>query len=252
VEIIGNGFLAGSLRRIAGKHPDTVVLAAGVSWADGVSDAEFAREAALLHEVSQRCRRAGERLVFLSTASTGMYGGMDGPGREDRPATPCSRYGAHKLALEQRVRASGADHLVLRLGHLVGPGQPPHQLVPTLVRRIREGTVRIDRRATRDLVDVDDAVTIVDLLLAQGLLGETVNVASGTAVPVGHIVDHLERRLGLSTRREYRDAGMHNAISVDKLRSLVPQVAQLGFGPDYYRRVLDTYVGSGVAAARAR
>jgi NDP-hexose 4-ketoreductase len=243
MDIVGSGFLASSLRCIAHKHPGVVALAAGVSWADGTSGADFGREAALLGRVAQRCRQSGRTLLFFSTASAGMYGRADGPGREDHPVTPCSPYGAHKLALETELRASGTDHLILRLSHLAGPSQPAHQLVPTLVRLIREGTVRIDRGATRDLVDVADAVAAIDLLLSRGLSGETVNVASGIAVPVEHIVDELARRLELVPSRQYRDAGSHHVISIDKLRSLVPQVGQFGFGPDYYRRVLDTYVG---------
>lgn len=244
MDIVGNGFLARSLRPIAHRHPDTVVLAAGVSWASGTSDADFEREAVLLGEVAERCRATGRRLLFFSTAATGMYGAVDGPGHEHSAIIPCTPYGAHKYALEQQVRASGADHLILRLGHLVGPGQPPHQLVPALVRQVREGSVRIQRGAARDLIDVDDVVTVIDRLLAHDLRGETVNVASGEAVPVEDIVDHLARRLGLEIRREYRDTGAHHVIATGKLRALVPETAGMGFGPGYYRQVLDTFLAS--------
>jgi nucleoside-diphosphate-sugar epimerase len=251
MDIIGTGFLAQSLRRIEARHPRTVVLAAGVSWAAGTSDADFARETLLLDEVAQRCLVGGRRLLFFSTAATGMYGAVRGPGREDEPVTPCTPYGAHKLALEERLRATGADHLVLRLGHLVGPGQPAHQLVPALVRQMRTGSVALHRNAARDLIDVRDVVTITDRLLDLDLRRETVNVASGVAVPVEQIIDHLEHRMGLVTRREYRDTGVHHVISTEKLRGLVPEVARMGFGPDYYRRVLDTFVASCAAAAGA-
>jgi nucleoside-diphosphate-sugar epimerase len=244
MEIVGNGFLARNLEPIAGKHPDTVVLAAGVSWASGTSEAEFAREAALLREVAQDCRSAGRRLLFFSTASGGMYGTMGGPGREDRPVTPCNPYGAHKLALESELHASGTHHLILRLGHLVGPDQPPHQLLPTLLRQMREGAVVIHRGAARDLIDVGDVITIIDSLLGQGLRDVTVNVASGTAVPVESIVDYLEYRLGLAARREYRDVGGNHVISTDKLERLVPEVARMGFGPGYYRRILDSFIAA--------
>ncbi|UQX05449.1 NAD-dependent epimerase/dehydratase family protein [Streptomyces sp. RerS4] len=251
MEIVGRGFLAVNLRPIADRHPETVALAAGVSWAAGTSDADFAREADLLEEVAARCVATGRRLLFFSTAATGMYGAVDGPGREDSPITPATPYGAHKLALEQRLRASGADHLILRLGHLVGPGQPPHQLIPALVRQMRAGSVRIQREAARDLIDVADVIAVIDRLLSQDLHGETVNVASGAAVPVEHIVDHLERRLGLEVHRDYEDAGAHHVISIEKLNALVPETAAMGFGPDYHRRVLDAFIAS-TAATSAR
>ncbi|MGW3011832.1 NAD-dependent epimerase/dehydratase family protein [Streptomyces sp. NPDC001219] len=244
MEILGNGFLARNLSPLAHRHPGTVAMAAGVSWASGTSDADFAREAALLTQAADRCRATGRRLLFFSTAATGMYGAVDGPGREDSPITPCTPYGAHKLALERQLQDSGADHLILRLGHLVGTGQPPHQLIPALIQQMRKGSVRIQRAAARDLIDVRDVVTVIDRLLAQGLCGETVNVASGTAVPVERIVDHLETRLGLSVRRRYDEAGAHHVISTEKLRALVPETAAMGFGPGYYRRVLDAFIAT--------
>ncbi|MFJ4183722.1 NAD-dependent epimerase/dehydratase family protein [Kitasatospora sp. NPDC089509] len=248
MEIIGNGFIARSLQPIAEKYPDTVVLAAGVSWASGTAAADFDREARLLHRTAADCRRTGRRLLFFSTAATGMYGLVDGPGREDLPVVPCTPYGVHKLALEEQLRDSGADHLVLRLGHLVGPGQPAHQLLPTLVRQIRDGDVRIHRGAARDLIDVADVITVIDRLLAQDLSGEIVNVASGEAVPVELIVDRLELGLGCTARRHYQDAGTHHVIAIDKLRALVPETDRLGFGPRYFERIVDDFAATVVAA----
>ncbi|MFJ3196997.1 NAD-dependent epimerase/dehydratase family protein [Streptomyces griseoviridis] len=242
--LVGRGFLARSLEPVAERHPDTVILAAGVSLASATEPGGFAREADLLDRTIDTCRASGRRLLFFSTASTGMYGTGDAPGREDARVVASTPYARHKLALEQRLRASGADHLVLRLSHVVGPGQPPHQLLPTLVRQMREGVVQVHLRATRDLIAVCDVVTVVDRLLALGLCDTVVNVASGTAVPVPAVVDHLERRLGLVFRREPRDTGSGCVVSVERLRALVPEVADQVLGPHYYRGVLDAYAAS--------
>ncbi|GGT35526.1 NAD-dependent epimerase/dehydratase family protein [Streptomyces chromofuscus] len=247
MDIVGTGFLARSLRPLAGRHPGTLALAAGESRTSGASEADYQREAALLRDVTKQCTASGLRLLFFSTAATGMYGLAEGPGREDAPVTPCSPYGAHKLALEEQLRDSGVDHLILRLGHLVGPHGRHHQLIPTLLRQVREGVVTMHRGAARDLIAVSDATTIIDLLLAADRKSETVNVASGFAVPVEDIVDHLARALRLEPRKEYVDTGVRYAISTEKLRALVPQVADLGFGPDYYRRVLNDLIAAGHA-----
>ncbi|WP_324786551.1 NAD-dependent epimerase/dehydratase family protein [Streptomyces sp. H51] len=244
MEIVGTGFLARSLRPLAGRHPGTVALAAGESRTSGATDADYAREAALLRDVAKRCAAGGQLLLFFSTAATGMYGLAEGPGREDAPVRPATPYGAHKLALEEQLRDSGADHLILRLAHLVGPHGRHHQLIPTLVRQVRSGSVFLHRRAVRDLIGVADMLTITDRLLAAGLRADTVNVASGFAVPVDDIVDHLARALRLTPRKTYVDAGAEYAISTEKLRALVPQVADLGFGPHYYRRVLNDFLAA--------
>lgn len=247
MDIVGTGFLARSLRPLAGRHPGTVALAAGESRTSGTSGADFAREAALLRDVTKQCAASGLRLLFFSTAATGMYGLAEGPGREDTPVSPSTPYGAHKLALEEQLRDSGVDHLILRLAHLVGPHGRDHQLIPTLLRQVREGAVTMHRSAVRDLIGVSDTLTIIDRLLAAHRGAQTVNVASGYAVPVEDIVDHLARALRLEPRKEYVDTGVRYAISTEKLRALVPQVAEMGFGPNYYRRVLNDLIAAGHA-----
>jgi NDP-hexose 4-ketoreductase len=243
MEIVGTGFLASQLRPLSGIDRDVVILAAGVSSAASDSAAAFARERALLAQVTERCRETGRRLVFFSTASTGMYGAVPGPGHEDAPVSPKTPYGAHKLALERQLRESGAEFLVLRLGHVTGPGQPAHQLLPSLLAQLRAGRVRIQRGASRDLIGADDVVTIIGLLLDANVRNQTVNVASGYDVPVERIVDHLANRLGLAPARDYLPDGIRHRVSVAKLRALVPAVDRLGFGDGYYRRVLDTFAG---------
>lgn len=238
MEIVGDGFLARHLRSRSGSHPGAVVLAAGVSSAVSTSVAGFARERELLCEVIQRCRRTGRQLVFLSTASAGLYGAVAGAGREDVPVAPLTPYGAHKLALEELLRASGAGFLVLRLGHVTGPGQPSHQLVPSLARQISQGRVVVRSGATRDLIGVRDVVRIIGMLLDAGVRDQTVNVASGHDVPVERVVDWLAHRLDREPERDYLPGGHANRVSVSKLRALVPGVDQLGFGAGYYPRVL--------------
>ncbi len=239
MEIVGTGFLARHLQPLSGTRPDVVVLAAGVSSAISNSAADFVREQALLRRVARRCRETVRQLVFFSTSSTGMYGATDGAGREDVPVIPQNPYGAHKLALEEQVREAGTDFLVLRLGHTTGPGQPAHQLLPSLTRQVRAGRVTVQCGASRDLIGVRDVVTIIGMLLDADVRNQTVNVASGWDVPVERIVDYLARRLGQDPEREYVPGGRRNQVSVAKLRALVPAVDQLGFGDDYYLQVLD-------------
>lgn len=244
MEIVGRGFLARHLQPLAHRHPDAVALAAGVSSTYATASAEFAREQALVRAAAERCRATGRRLLFFSTASAALYGPGSGPGREDRPPVPANPYGAHKLALEELVRASGADYLVLRLGHLVGPGQPPHHLLPTLMRCVQNGRVRVLKGAERDLIAVADTVRIIDALLARGAGRDTVNVASGAAVPVEAIVGHLELLLGATAEREYEPGGSGHRVCIDKLRTLLPETRDFGFGAHYCRRVVEAFVRS--------
>lgn len=251
MDIVGNGFLARNLEPISAAHPRVVVAAAGVSAATGTAEAEFAREAEFVYGLVRRCARQDRKLLFFSTASTGMYSVPGEAGREDGPVFPATPYGRHKLALEGVLAAASIDYLVLRLGHVVGPEQPAHQLLPAMVAQVRSGLVRLHRGAQRDLIDVADVVTIADRLLAIGANRTVVNVASGVPVPIDDIIDHIEARLGLRAVREYVKDAHNQPVSTAKLRRLVPDTAAMGFSEGYYRRVLDRYVAAGSAVSSA-
>ena len=244
MDVIGRGFLATNLARISGKHQDVVVFAAGPSSTVASSAEEFGRETDAVHKAILRCREEGKMFVYFSTASAAMYGAPDSPGTEDGPVFPGNAYGRHKLTMEALIRASGVAFLVLRLAHLVGPDQRPHQMMPTLVAQVRSGEIEVWRGAHRDLIDVLDVVRLLDALLTGRVCDEVVNIASGVAVPVEDVVAHLEKRLRVPLRKTYREAYARHDISLAKLTRLAPVVRELGFGPDYYRRVVDRYLSA--------
>ena len=243
MEIVGRGFLAGHLAGIAEHHPDVVALAAGVSAAGDIPPEQYTRESKRLYEVLRHCEKTGRRLVFFSTASAGMYSVPDAsPGREDGPVYPATPYGRHKLSLEAVVKSSDVEYLILRLSHVVGFNQPAHQLLPALVRQLVSGSIQVHRGAQRDLIDVEDVIKIVHTLLVDGRTRDVVNVASGHAPRIEDVVTHMEHLLGTRAEKTYVEASGAQPVSIDKLCRLVPPVYGLGFGPDYYRTVLDKYV----------
>jgi NDP-hexose 4-ketoreductase len=226
---------------IGDRHPRVVAFAAGPSRTSAVA-AQCDREAALLTEVVATCRRTGDVLLYFSTAAAALYPETDTPSREDDPVVPRRPYGRHKHAMEIMIAGSGCRYLILRLSHLVGPDQPRHQLVPALTEQIRAGTVTVHTCARRDLIDIADAVTILDALLRAGITGQVVNVASGHSVPVADVVAGLEARLDCVAVRRWVDGGDTHQISIDKVSRLIPLVGEIGFGPGYYHRILDRYV----------
>jgi nucleoside-diphosphate-sugar epimerase len=242
VDIVGDGFIARNLATIADRHPHATVLAAGVSSTGVREAAAFARETELVRDATTRCRRAGRMLVFLSSASHSMYGNTDVAADETTVVRPESPYGRQKLALERMVAESGVRWLALRLSHVTGRWQRPHQILPSLVSQVRSGTVTVYRGAHRDLVDVVDVVRAIDGLLEHGVQDEIVNVASGTAVPVERIVRGVEQRLGVSARHEIVDRPpVLTTVSIAKLGTLLPALRSVG-DSRYPDRILDRYV----------
>jgi nucleoside-diphosphate-sugar epimerase len=245
VEIIGSGFLAKSLAPLAGTHHGVTVFVSGVSSAAEKSEVEFAREARLLHEAMRMCRETGRLLVYFSTTSVGMYAldHVDGrAGREDGPVYPGTQYARHKLSMEMVITASGAEYLILRLATPVGPQQRAHQFLPAMINQVCAGKVSLFLGARRDLIDIDHVVLILDELLRTGVRREVVNVGSGIAVPIEEIVSHLESRLGRQARWITAEVPAERAVSIGKLRRLVPAIDSLGFDAGYYRTVIDRYL----------
>ncbi|MEU6084272.1 NAD-dependent epimerase/dehydratase family protein [Streptomyces sp. NPDC047108] len=244
MRIIGDGFLGRNLSAAFGERfPDVTALASGVSSTATAALSEYDREAEGLYDALDTCRREGRQLLFFSTASFSMYGFPDGEAAETDPVRPPNAYGRHKLALETVVRSSGTDHLILRLSHVVGRHQRPHQLLPTLVRRIGEGEVTVLQGAHRDLLDVRDLLHAVGRLLEDGVTGEVLNVASGVPQPVEAVVTAIEQRLGVTARHVRRPGSPAiTRASVDRLRRLVPDFRAATADADYLGALLDAYL----------
>jgi nucleoside-diphosphate-sugar epimerase len=251
MEVIGDGFLARHARRffLPHQHPDVTLIAAGVSSVVIREMSEFDREAEMVYGIIRRCAALGRTLIFLSTASAGMYGAEDSPGTEDGPIFPLTAYGRHKLGLETVCAASDARWLILRLGHIVGSGQQPHQLLPSLTRQLLGGHVRVFRNASRDLLDVQHMLAILDSLLTDRVTNEVINLASGMPEPIERIVDVLEEHLGVAATRTYVDSPTRTAVvNTDRWRAHVRR--DFGFGPDYLPRLIARHIDELADTAR--
>jgi dTDP-4-dehydrorhamnose reductase len=107
------GSLPALVERIA---PELVVNAAAhtaVDRAEVEPDAAYRANAQAPQRIAEACARSGARLVHYSTDYV-FDGRGTRPYREDDPVAPLGVYGASKLAGEEAVRASGAQHLIFR------------------------------------------------------------------------------------------------------------------------------------------
>lgn len=103
--------------------PELVVNAAAwtaVDLAEREPEAAFRANAEAPRVLAGACARRGARLVHYSTDYV-FDGHGSRPYREDDPTAPTSVYGASKLAGEDAIRASGADHVILRTAWVYAP-----------------------------------------------------------------------------------------------------------------------------------
>lgn len=143
------------------------------------------------------------RVVLMSSAE--VYGLVDEvllPVSEDAPLAPRSPYGVSKLAAEQigvlSADAAGLELIVCRPFNQIGPGQAPTFVTAAFAKQVVDnernggGEIRVGNlSATRDFLDVRDAVGAYRSLMVDGAPGEIYNVAAGRELAVQGLLDGL-------------------------------------------------------------
>ncbi len=121
-------------------RPDVVIVSAGWTWVDGCEDDPDKSRRLNCDLPVGVARAAAEQGALFAIYSTDyVFDGTAGPYAEDAPVAPLSAYGCAKAAMEEQVRALGADHLILRTTTVYGPERQGKNFVYQLVRRLREG-----------------------------------------------------------------------------------------------------------------
>jgi len=135
------------------------------------------------HVLLEWARKADARYVQVSTDE--VYGDVP-PGvasREDDPLRPSSPYSASKaggdLQVLAYVRTYGVNASITRGANTYGPHQHPEKLIPLFVTNALEGEplpVYGDGRQRREWLYVEDHCAALELVLAEGGVGEVYNV----------------------------------------------------------------------------
>ena len=123
--------IPGAVNRIG---PDLVVNAAAytaVDRAESEQELAYRINAEAPGALADACRSLGIPLIHYSTDYV-FDGQGSRPYREDDPTDPQNVYGASKLAGEQAIAASGAEHLILRTAWVYG--LHGHNFLRTMLR----------------------------------------------------------------------------------------------------------------------
>jgi dTDP-4-dehydrorhamnose reductase len=121
--------------------------------------------------MAEEAKRSGALLVHFSTDYV-FDGRGSAPYREDDPVAPLNAYGRSKLDGEQRIRASGCRHVIVRTAWLYGRGA---NFVRAILRQARKGA---SLRVVNDQLGAptwaaDVAAIVVRLLDANGVFHVT-------------------------------------------------------------------------------
>jgi dTDP-glucose 4,6-dehydratase len=191
VDIVVNG--------AAETHVDRSILDAGTFVKTDIFGTYTLLEAARKNDVG--------KFVQISTDET--YGSIrKGSFGEDDPLSPSSPYSASKAGADMLVgsyhRTYGLKTIITRSSNNYGPYQFPEKLLPLFITNLLQNKkvpVYGDGLNVRDWLFVDDNCAAIDLLLHNGKIGETYNIASSDERTNLEMARMLLRLLGKSDDR---------------------------------------------------
>jgi dTDP-glucose 4,6-dehydratase len=138
-----------------------------------------------------------DRVVHVSTDE--VYGSIDiGSFVESDALAPSSPYSASKAASDLIALSYHVTHglpvVVTRSTNNYGRFQFPEKIVPLFITNLLRG-VQVplygDGQNVRDWCHVDDNCAAVDLVLREGVAGETYNIGSGNELTNRHLTERL-------------------------------------------------------------
>ncbi|MCW3167517.1 NAD-dependent epimerase/dehydratase family protein [Chryseobacterium sp. 09-1422] len=175
--IVGKGLIASLF--LNSDRENTIFFASGVSNSLEIRPEEFLREETLIKNTISTY--PDKIFVYFSTCS--IY---------DSSKTG-SAYVLHKLKMEQIVKNSCKNFLILRVSNAVGKGGNPNLLINYLARAVvTNDTINIHTKAKRNLIDTDDIKKITFDLLEKKKLNKIINLAYTHNYSIIEILEIIE------------------------------------------------------------
>lgn len=204
--VIGKGLVANAFSNYL-KDERYLVFASGVSNSANKDKAHFEREATLIGEALQ----VNKEKIFIYFSTCSLYD----PSLRETP------YAKHKLAMENMIKENHSQYHIFRISNLAGKTNNPHTVLNFFYQHIISGTTfHIWKHAARNIIDIDDAVTICDYIIRNNMfVNETINIANPHNYPVIFIIDTLERMLGKK--------GVYDVIE----KSSIPEINTVAINP---------------------
>jgi nucleoside-diphosphate-sugar epimerase len=163
-------------------------------------------------------RDEGVRRVVHASSSS-LYGAnRELPKREDMPTLPIAPYAVSKLAAEGYGRSFhsvyGLETVALRYFNIFGPRQDPLSayaaVIPKFILALLDGrppTIHGDGEQSRDFTYIDNAVDANVLAAnAEGVGGETFNIACGENTTLNTLVEEIRSLAGSDVEAVHEEA----------------------------------------------
>ncbi|WP_386694720.1 NAD-dependent epimerase/dehydratase family protein [Lonepinella sp. MS14435] len=224
--IVGNGMMAKAFSGYA-EDPKHIIFASGVSNSQEKDRTFFARESQLLEQTI--LHHPDQKLVYFSTCS--LYD----------PSLQNSPYVQHKQNMEQQVQRLAQQYLIVRLPQVVGNATSPTIINFLYQAIIHQQPFILWQESYRNLIDIDDVVTILNEILANPLFtNQIINVATDKMINVQNIVIMLENITKITALYQSIPKGSYYSIDIAPIRPILAKL-HLNFAQDYVQKTLEKY-----------
>lgn len=220
--------VAGALKDISGWDSD-ILFSSGVSNSGEKDEENFHKEVELVKSTIAKLTSPGSFVYFSSTS-------IFNPLKKNNP------YVLHKLKIENLIKDSSQNYLIIRLPNLVGFSANPNTLTNYLADSIRSGrAINLNQKAFRHLIDTSDLISILNGVKTNfGKNKQTVNIETDRPISAQQIVlcmeEAMQKKAIINPTVENEDMekidshlGGHSTNYIWKLRE------------DYHKRLLKKY-----------
>lgn len=223
--VVGNGLIAKAFKEFSNVS-DVTIYASGVSNSSVSDPAELDREISMLTEYlhTSTC------LVYFSTISV-YDSSMEN-----------TLYVQHKKRVEELIKSTCTNYLIFRIPIVVGESNNPHTLINTLVNQMKRGeTLKVFKRASRCLMDIDDIVKITtQIILDQAQRNAIWNICFDNNTNIEKIIAYLEDAVGIIAKKEYIDRGGSYSVPNEDFLTYLQSI-NYTLPDDYLQQILKKY-----------
>lgn len=202
--IVGKGLISSLFT--SHDRENIIFFASGVSNSLETRIEEFLREENLIKNTITE--NPDKTFVYFSTCS--IY---------DSSKTG-SDYVLHKLKMEQLIKKSCSQFLILRVSNAVGKGGNPNLLMNYIVRAVNnDETINVHTKATRNLIDVDDIRNVTFDLLKSQSFNKIINVAYIKNYSIIEVLEIVEKFYNKNVNTNLIKSGSGYDINIPDIES---------------------------------
>ncbi len=229
--IYGNGLIAKSFKKY-NKNIKFIFFASGISNSQETDKLEYAREIKLLKKV---LLKKNNNQIFIYFSSCSIFD----------PSKKNSLYVKHKLKIESIIKTYD-NYYIFRLPNVIGNSSNNFTLINNLIHKlINNKKIHVLFKARRNVIDILDAVKIVDLILQKNKKKNmTINIANKYSNKIIDIILYLSKILNCKPVIVYKKSLIKSSypINIRYIKKYI-RLSNIKFHKNYYKKVLNRYYG---------